>query len=149
MRRIGMILGVLLLLALPATALAARAHFVGAPQCVDNGTTVTCSGKVAGLGNEPVTIDVAAVGTATVTCTNPGGNVAPGQTKQVSVGGTQTLTPDKNGNVVFSVTTDQPQAPADACPNDKWTAAVTDVTFQSAKITVTQGSTVLTREFTF
>ena len=120
-------------------------HYVVDPTFTDNGTTLTATGSVAGLGNEDVTVVLTAKGSATIICTNPGGNVAPGQTKDVTVSGSQTITDVKNGRVDYAVTTEAPTAPADACPNPKWSAAVTDVTFDSATVIVQQGGqTVLT-----
>jgi hypothetical protein len=120
-------------------------HYVVGPTFTDNGTTLTASGSVAGLGNEDVTVLLNAQGTATIICTNPAGNVAPGQTKDVNVSGSQTITDVKNGRVNFSVTTIAPTAPADACPNRKWTASVTNVDFNTATLIVQQGGeTVLT-----
>ena len=120
-------------------------HYVVDPTFTDNGTTLTATGSVAGLGNEDVTVVLTAKGSATIICTNPGGNVAPGQTKDVTVSGSQTITDVKNGRVDYNVTTVAPTAPADSCPNPKWTASVTDVTFNSATVIVQQGGqTVLT-----
>ena len=125
-------------------------HYVVGPTFVDNGTTLTASGSVAGLGNEDVTVLLNAQGSATIVCSNPAGNVAPGQTKDVNVSGSQTITDVKNGRVDFKVTTAEPTAPADACPNPKWTASVTDVKFNSATLIVQQGGeTVLTSTQTF
>jgi hypothetical protein len=125
-------------------------HYVVGPTFTDNGTTLSATGSVAGLGNEDVTVALNAQGTATIVCTNPAGNVAPGQTKDVNVSGSQTITDVKNGRVDFNVTTAAPTAPADACPNKKWTAAVTDVNFNSATLIVQQGGeTVLTSTQTF
>ena len=121
----------------------ASPHFVEGPTFSDNGTTLTATGSVAGLGNEDVTVAVAAKGTATIVCRNPAGKVAPGQTRNVNVSGQQTLTDVKNGRVNFSVTTVAPTAPADACPNRKWTATVTNVNFSEASVTVSQGGEVV------
>src|SRR5688572_6373887 len=123
----------------------ASPHFVVGPTFTDNGTTLSASGSVAGLGNEDVTVVLNAQGTATIICTNPAGKVAPGQTRDVDVTGSQTITDVKNGRVNFNVTTVAPRAPADACPNPKWTARVTNVDFNSATLIVQQaGEDVLT-----
>jgi hypothetical protein len=125
-------------------------HYVVGPTFTDNGTTLTASGSVAGLGNEDVTVILRAQGSATIICMNPAGKVAPGQTRPVNVSGTQTITDVKNGRVNFNVTTAAPTAPADACPNKKWTATVTNVKFNSATLIVQQGGeTVLTSTQTF
>ena len=120
-------------------------HYVAGPTFTDNGTTLTASGSVAGLGNEDVTVLLNATGTATVVGVNPAGNVAPGQTQDVNVSGTQTITDVKNGRVNFSVTTIEPTATNAGLPNKKWTPVVTDVDFTGATLSVQQGGqTVLT-----
>jgi len=136
--------------ALERRSLLSSAHFVTGPTFTDQGTTLKATGSVAGLGNGDVTVTLNATGTATVLCTNPGGNIAPGQTQNVNVSGQQTITDVKNGRVTFSVTTIAPTAPKNACPNGKWTASVTNVNFSSATLIVQQGGqTVLTASQTF
>lgn len=152
MRRFAIALAALSVIALiaPTAALAANVHFVKGPTFTDNGTTLTTSGKLAGLGNEDLTITVAVAGIATkITCTNPGGNQAPGQNKPgVTASGSQTITRNeiKNGSVNISVTTAEPAqlTPKQAgCPNNRWTADIDDVRFTSATITVVQGGAVV------
>jgi hypothetical protein len=128
--------------------LMASPHFVVGPTFTDNGTTLTSTGSVAGLGNEDVTVLLSATGTATIIGVNPAGKVAPGQNREVNVSGSQTITDVKNGRVNFSVTTIAPTAPADALPNPKWTPIVTDVDFSSATLTVEQGGEVVLTETT-
>ena len=129
--------------AFASVAWAQSGHFVGTPTCTDEGTTVECTGKVAGLGGTTFTISVSAPGTATVTCTNPAGNVAPGQNFSTTVAGTSGPFPTpRNGSARFTVTSDTPSAPPGSCPNPKWTATVTDVEFGDATITLTEDSTV-------
>lgn len=154
MRRSTILATAVLALALmvPA-ALAANVHFVKGPTFTDNGTTLTTAGKLAGLGNEDLRITVSVTGIATkITCTNPGGNQAPGQNKPgVTASGSQTISSDqiKNGSVTISVTTAEPAqlTPRQAgCPNNRWTARIDDVSFSSVKITVVQGGEVVLEE---
>jgi hypothetical protein len=131
-------------LAFRSLASAQADQFGGEPSCTDIGTQVRCSGKVAGLGGTTFTITVSAEGTGRVTCTNPAGNVAPGQSFATAV--TETSGPfatPRNGQAGFIVTSDAPVAPPGSCPNPMWTATVTDVTFTSdATVTLFEDSTV-------
>jgi hypothetical protein len=140
-----LVIGVLAVaaLAFPSVASAQSGHFVGTPTCTDIGTQVQCSGKVAGLGGTTFTITVSAPGTASVTCTNPAGNVAPGQSFSTTVTGTSgPFATPRNGQAAFTVTSNTPTAPAGSCPNPMWTATVTDVAFTEATITLMEDSTV-------
>jgi hypothetical protein len=151
-RTLFMIMTLLLAVTLAApVALAASPHFVGGVSFRDLGTTLRASGSIAGLGNENIDVQLSATGTASVVCINPGGNRAPGQDTTVNVSGTVSNLEVKNGRVNFSVTTTAPTVTSAACPNGKWTARVTDVSFTSATITVIQpagsGTVVLTETF--
>ena len=126
-----------------APAFAQSGHFIengaGAPVCTDEGTTVLCTGKVAGLGGTTFEIRIAASGIASVECTNPGGNVAPGQDTAVDVAGTTGPLPTpRNGQFVFSIQTDEPPQPppTPTCPNDMWEANIIDVAFTTATLTL-------------
>ena len=131
------IIGFVLALGFPGAALAQSGHFVQTQTCTDEGTYVECKGKVAGLGGTTFEITVEAEGIALVECTNPGGNVAPGQTFETTLTGTSEPQPTpRNGQFRYTVTTDAPEAPEDSCPNDAWTADVVDVQFTTATITL-------------
>lgn len=129
-------------LAFPGVASAQSGHFVtggnNAPTCTDIGTQLQCQGKVAGLGGTTFEITVEATGIASVTCANPGQNQdVPGQRKEITASGSSGPLPTpRNGQYVFTVTSDAPQAPDDACPNDKWTPTITDVEFTEATLSL-------------
>lgn len=134
MRRIGIAIAgcTLAVLSFAPTAQAQSGHFVGEPSCRDIGTQVRCTGRVAGLGATTFTITVSAEGTASVVCTNPAGNVAPGQSFDTDLTGSSgPFATPRNGQASFTVTSNAPTAPAGSCPNSKWTATVTDVEFTS------------------
>ena len=147
-------IGIIAVLALLVTALAAvpvlaqSGHFItgggNAATCTDEGTTVLCDGKVAGLGGTTFDIVASATGTASVTCTNPAGNVAPGQSFTTTSTGSLGPTPTpRNGQFQFrNLTSAAPTAPAGSCPNPMWTATVTDVAFTTATLTLFEDSTI-------
>ncbi len=119
-----------------ATAAAANPHFVVGPTCTVTRTgALECTGSIAGLGNEDVTVILSATGFRT--CTNRGGNQPPGQTQTVT--GSQTITDVKNGRVNFDVTT---AALANTCPDGMRST----VTFTSATLTVRQGGQVVLQQ---
>jgi hypothetical protein len=134
---------VLLLGLLAPAASAASGHFVNsganAAQCTDIGTQVECSGKVAGLGGTTFEITIEADGIATVECFNPAGHRAPGQDTAVTVeGSTDPLPTPRNGQYLFTITTDDPDPlpSTPTCPNDKWTPVIVDVTFTTATLSL-------------
>jgi hypothetical protein len=145
-RYLLLVLGVLAVsaFAFAASASAQSGHFVGTPTCTDIGTQVSCDGKVAGLGGTTFSLRVTAQGSGSVTCRNPGGNIAPGQSFTTTVSGSSgPLATPRNGQFRFrDLTTDAPTAPAGSCPNDKWTARVVDVVFTTATITLRENGTV-------
>ena len=145
--------GVLALAAGPVEA--ASPHLKGGrnaePAFTDGGLTLAASGELAGLGNGDVLVTLTAQADVTATCTNQGGNQAPGQNPApITVRGSQAIpeTEIKNGNTPFSVLTVAPDPiipGAPDCPNANWTEVIEDLAFTSAVITVEQppGTVVL------
>jgi hypothetical protein len=133
MKKIFQLLTIALLTTLGATA--QNMHYVDGPTTTDNGTTLTVCGKIAGLGNNKgVNITITTTATISTECTNPGGNVAPGQSKTVTLSYTKKFFSDKNGNISFCINTLE-QTPG-ACPNGKWTGRITDISFVNTTVLV-------------
>jgi hypothetical protein len=123
---------------------AASPHYKKGPTVVDNGFTATATGSITGLGNGDVIVTLSfPQATGTTTCTNPGGNTAPGQNPAVpaATSGSVLIEDPKNGNLSFTVTTTPPPNPtpqAAGCPNGQWTAAFDNITFGTGTLTVAQ-----------
>src|SRR5918995_6669450 len=142
-------IGIIAVLSLMALALAAVPALAQNPHIVVPGTatedqaagTVTVSGfKVAGLGSEEIRVELTATGVAQVECTNPGGNVTPGQDTTVDAAAEPlTLLPDRRGNVTLPSITTAPAPdpdPAVVCPSDKWDANIVSVDFSTATLSI-------------
>src|ERR1041385_2630332 len=141
-------ISLLTIVALTSTAIvsawAASPHYKKGPTVVDNGLPATATGTLAGLGNGNVIVTLSFPNaTGTTTCTNPGGNQAPGQNPAVpaATSGSQFIDDPKNGNLSFTVTTSPPPNPtpqAAGCPNGSWTAAFDNITFGAGTLTIQQ-----------
>jgi hypothetical protein len=140
---------------LSATAAQAQSpHFIGTPSCTKSlSSGLTCSGKAAGLGNEPAAAFLTADKvTATYVCQNNGGNVAPGQpvVTQNVTGPSQIITPH-NGQITFSPTIPPPTPPSSAteCPNGNWKVILTSLTYTNVVLHIQDpiGTEVLTFSF--
>jgi len=143
MRRILAVLITALALVLVPTAGHAAVNFRSGPTATDLGTQLRVTGNVSGLGMGDLTAVVDATGIATVECTNPGGNVAPGLDTTVTLTGSQEDIQVKNGRATFNVVTAAPTVGSEACPNPRFTATVTDVMFTDATLTLIQGGQVI------
>ena len=121
------------MLVLSATASAADVHLKGGrnaePAFTDDGVdeTLNVAGELSGLGNGDVLVTLTAEADVSSTCTNQGGNQAPGQNPApITVSGSQAIPEEelKNGNTPFNVTTEAPVLiipGAPDCPNQNWT----------------------------
>jgi hypothetical protein len=129
-------------------ATAAAVRLQARPNASDNGTTLTVTGSLAGLGANDFTVRVTATGSATVQCVNPSGKEPPGQKRQVAVtasGEQQIRASDISaGNAYFAVSTTEPDVRI-ACPSDQWNAEVSDVAFRTVTLRVFQDGRVVLR----
>ena len=149
-----LLLFIVTMLASISVASAASVHFKKRPPLTfsDQGLTLSATGALTGLGNEDVLITLTATADPTATCTNKGGNEAPGQNPaEVTVTGSLSIPASeiKNGNLNFSVLTEPPEQPTAeeaGCPSDQWTAEITEMDFTSATITVEQGGVVVLQQ---
>ncbi|MGH2372879.1 MAG: hypothetical protein ACREJ4_01900 [Candidatus Methylomirabilaceae bacterium] len=127
------------------------------PSFIDNGLSLAVSGALSGLGGGDVLVSLTATANVASTCTNQGGNPAPGQNPAPTTVTGSVAIPEgeiKNGTTPFSVTTASPTTPipgAPGCSNPNWTESIDDLAFTSATITVEQpvGTVVLTIQCTF
>jgi hypothetical protein len=111
--------------------------------------SLIAEGFASGLGNTDVTVVLNATGIPAVTCTNQGGNQAPGQNPaKISASGSDFLVHEsytKNGRSPFSVETEEPQPGLTAkqmgCPNNAWSASIDFVFWTDATLIVTDTAT--------
>jgi hypothetical protein len=127
-----------------------------AGSCV--GLFLHADGQLVGLGSTENTVVVLeATGIPVVSCTNPGGNQAPGQNPpRVSTSGNQQIgitQITKNGAASLDVTTNLPGSfPGSqmGCPNDNWTATIVGIQFTNANLSVFQdGVLTIQQSYTF
>jgi hypothetical protein len=159
-RRTSLVLSALVV-AGGVTTFAQSVHLKGGsnaqPIFIDLGVALESTGAISGLGNGDVLISLTAQANVTATCTNQGGNAAPGQNPApISVSGGQAIPEEelKNGNTPFDVVTVAPVTSilgAPDCPNPNWREEIVDLSFTSAVLTVEQpvGTPVLTVSCTF
>ena len=150
---VAAVLGVAAALTVPA-AFSQSPHFIGTPSCTKSlSSGLTCSGKAAGLGNEPAFVFLSAESvTATYTCVNHGGNVAPGQPVVTqNVTGTPVEITPHNGQITFRANLPVPTKPSSAteCPNGNWTVRLDSLTYTNVVLHIQQpdGTDVLTFDF--
>ena len=141
---------------LAGSVLASNVHLKGGanaePSFVDLGLALQASGALAGLGNGDVLVTLTAQADVVSTCTNQGGNQAPGQNPApITVSGSEAIPESevKNGTTPFQVATIPPVAlipGAPDCPNTNWSERIEDLAFTAATLTVEQppGTEVLT-----
>src|SRR5438034_357606 len=162
MRRfaIASLLVMLMLVLAVSVAFAASPHFKkgGEPVCTFSGTTsipVTCTGTLAGLGNEDLLLHLSVSGFALYQCQNGGGNTAPGQNKVlVGPASSNTVIPGdqiKNGNLTFTTVpgdtlTAAPtvSAAVAGCPNGNWTGVNPNLTVTDITLIISQPAGVTT-----
>lgn len=110
--------------------------------------SLIATGVFTGLGgySEGVDVKLAASGIAVVSCTNQGGNEAPGQNPNVSASGDQAIGPQeitKKGTAPMNVRAvpGPITATEGGCANENWTAEIVNVLWTNATIYVYDAAT--------
>lgn len=124
------------------------AHFIG-NVTFSLGSSLTASGKAAGLGTLPTMAFLSASQVlVNYVCENNGGNVAQGQPLVFqNPTGQMVSIPVNNGQITFTVTLNPPTTPSPAlvCPNGNWMVVPTLFTFYNSTVHIQQnGVDVLT-----
>jgi hypothetical protein len=141
MRRLGIVTALsMLLLALSATvALAAIVTTIN-PANAPSGThlqsgaigctvgadlSVSCSGfELAGVGNTNADVNLSANYSATIDCTNHGGNLVESHTADFSDSSSATVVSRKNGRMAVPAQSASPFDAPQVCPNPNWTPSI-------------------------
>jgi hypothetical protein len=102
----------------------------GTPSCTVNADlSIDCSAYVlGGVGHTNATVSLAANYSATIDCTNHGGNLVESHTTTFADTSTATLTPSRNGQLSVGTRSVSPFEAPQACPNPNWTPSIRDGT---------------------
>src|SRR6266536_1483606 len=153
---IALLFALFLIFGFSLAAFAASPHFKkgGEPVCTFSGTTsipVSCTGTLAGLGNDDLNIHLSVSGFALYQCQNNGGQPAPGQNKVLAgPAESDTAIPAsaiKNGNLTFTTNpatltaAETVSAAVAGCPNNNWTGVDPVLTLTSITLDIFQPAT--------
>lgn len=146
----------LVVVAATSTAVLAAITVKSLPTASFSGASVTVSGgNFSGLGSTPAFATVTANGQATYTCTNKGGNAAPGQNPVQAQGGSSgpvQLSSDHNGRstippIMATVTAPPtPTAQQVGCGgggSTSWSVTLNTLTATAAHLVITQGGALI------
>ena len=126
----------------------------GSPSCTVNANlSVDCSAYVlGGVGNTNATVSLTADYSATINCTNHGGNLVESHTTTFSASSSATVPSTRNGQLRVPSQSVSPFSAPQVCPNPNWTPSIAPGTlvlenleysltfagFSSPYITITQ-----------
>jgi hypothetical protein len=110
----------------PANAPGSSHLTSGTPQCVVNAALdVNCASYVlGGVGHTNADVSLAATYSATINCTNHGGNLVETHTATFSDSSSATLTSSKNGQLRVPSQSASAFSAPQVCPNPNWTPSI-------------------------
>jgi hypothetical protein len=111
----------------------------GAIQCVvDADLNVDCANYVlGGVGNTNATVALSATYSATIDCTNKGGNLVESHTSTFSDSSTATVASTRNGQLRVPAQSASPFEAPQVCPNPNWTPSIREGTLVLESFTYT------------
>jgi hypothetical protein len=113
----------------------------GSVQCVVNtDRSIDCSSYVlGGVGHTNANVSLTASYSATIDCTNHGGQLVESHTSNFSASSSATATPSKNGQLSVPARSVSPFTAPQVCPNPNWTPSIRGgvVTLNSFTYTLT------------
>jgi hypothetical protein len=129
----------------PAEAPSGTHAGTGTPTCTvgsqADGFPVSCSRySLGGVGHTNATVDLVANYSATINCTNKGGNLVESHTTtQNSTSGPVNLAPSRNGQLVVVALSVSGFTIPESCPNPNWTPSIAEgtLTLNSFSYTLT------------
>jgi hypothetical protein len=98
----------------------------GSPSCTVNADrSIDCSAYVlGGVGHTNATVDLAANYSATIDCTNNGGNLVESHTTTFAADSTATVASTRNGQLSVPTRSVSPFSAPQVCPNPNWTPSI-------------------------
>jgi hypothetical protein len=123
----------------PANAPGSSHLASGTIQCVVNGDLeVNCSSYVlGGVGNTNATVSLTSSYSATIDCTNKGGNLVESHTSTFSASSTATVASTRNGQLSVPAQSASPFSAPQVCPNPNWTPSIREGTLVLNSFTYT------------
>jgi hypothetical protein len=113
----------------------------GTPSCTVNADrSIECSTYVlGGVGHTNADVDLTATYSATIDCTNKGGNLVESHTSTFSDDSSAKVASTKNGQLVVPAQSVSPFSAPQVCPNPNWTPSIRGgiVTLESFTYTLT------------
>jgi hypothetical protein len=98
----------------------------GSPSCTVNADrSITCSAYVlGGVGNTNAGVSLSANYSATIDCTNKGGNLVESHTTTFAADSSATVTSSRNGQLSVPAQSVSPFSAPQVCPNPNWTPSI-------------------------
>jgi hypothetical protein len=125
----------------PANAPGSSHLTSGMVDCVVNAdSSIDCSTYVlGGVGNTNATVDLVAAYSATIDCTNKGGNLVESHTTTFSDMSSATVASTRNGQLTVPTRHVSPFSAPQVCPNPNWTPSIREgtLTLVNFKYTLT------------